>query len=65
VRGNEFNLFTVSIKFEFLMVVTEHYRFLGYNRLSLVCIYMPMFLRNLLCFDVQGAAAQEVLDHVT
>jgi len=36
VRGNAFNLFSVSIKFEFLMAVTDNYRLLSYKSLSLV-----------------------------
>ena len=28
VRGNAFNLFSVTIKFEFLVVVTDNYRLL-------------------------------------
>lgn len=62
VRGNVFNLFSVSIKFEFLMLVTDNYRLLWYNSLNLVytCPYFYIFEEP----DVQGAAAQEVLDHV-
>lgn len=35
-RGNAFNPFSVSIKFEFLMVVTDSYRLLWCNSLSFV-----------------------------
>jgi hypothetical protein len=41
VRGNVFNLFGVSFKFEFLVVVTDSYRLMWYNSLCLVytCLY--------------------------
>jgi len=36
VRGHAFNLFSVSIQFEFIMVVTDSYRLLSFKSLSLV-----------------------------
>jgi len=45
VRGNVFNLFSVSMKLEFLVVVTDNYRLLWHNSLSLVYT-CPYFLGN-------------------